>query len=524
MGIVTTDDKNYKDIAEAIRGKTGKTDLLLPSEMAGEISNITSGGEAIENEQYIRPTEWLPLPQREETKDQIFILVAIYEDTNLPITINTASKCAVSWGDINNTVVTGTANEFTFTWDSVNPDSLFDLWGYRQSLIKIECDKDLLTNLNVTSDLDIKEFIIYANNPKLFIDGKCLVNIESYELYFRNEVLNPALPPFGRNFAGRATYLKNIVLNNVVKNSGYWTFFPYQKEYGSLLNEPKVKFTETVTDFRTYLSSQKRIKVLGDYILPNVDRAEGAFSNMNSLIKIGKVQFGNNVNMSSLFANCVSLKEIENVDTSTASTMNGFASGCTSLRKMKISVKTTTDIMSLATNCKSLTEIKILDDENRNGDINCYNAFASCESLENISFNPLIANNVRSLFNLCSSLKYIKNANFANATQADNLFSNCKSLKVVKNLNLEKSTNNSNAFFRCNNLKIITFAKNECIKASINFNECTNLSSEMLNYVFETGLADLTGETAQTITITGAGGASECDVSIAQSKNWTVVR
>ena len=56
MGIVTTDDKNYKDIAEAIRGKTGKTDLLLPSEMAGEISSITSGGEVIENEQYIRPT------------------------------------------------------------------------------------------------------------------------------------------------------------------------------------------------------------------------------------------------------------------------------------------------------------------------------------------------------------------------------------------------------------------------------------------------------------------------------------
>ena len=524
MGIVTTDDKNYVNIANAIRGKTGKTGLLLPPQMASEISNITSGGEAIENEQYIRPMEWLALPERDESRDQIFILVAIYEDTNLPITINTTGECTVSWGDINDTVVTGSANEFTFTWDNVSPDSLFDLWGYRQSLIKIECDKDLLTNLNVTSDLDIKEFIIYAKNPKLIIDGKCLVNIESYELYFRNEVLNPALPPFGQNFAGRATYLKNIVLNNVVRNSGYWTFYPYQKEYGSLLNEPKVKFTETVTDFRTYLSSQKRIKVLGDYILPNVDRAEGAFSNMNSLIKIGKVQFGNNVTMSSLFKNCLSLKEVDSVDTSTSNNLNNFVNGCTSLKKLKISVKNATTLSSLASNCKNLVNVEITDDEDKKESVNFYSAFSACENLEKISFNPLICNNVSRLFTGCYSLRYIENANFANATVASELLSNCKSLIFVKNLNLEKSTNNSNAFFRCNNLKIITFAKNECIKSTISFGECTNLSSEMLNYIFETGLADLTGQDTQTITIKGCGGASECDVTIAQSKNWTVVR
>ena len=42
--IVTTDDTNYKNIANAIRSKTGKTDKILPSLMSSEIESIQSGG------------------------------------------------------------------------------------------------------------------------------------------------------------------------------------------------------------------------------------------------------------------------------------------------------------------------------------------------------------------------------------------------------------------------------------------------------------------------------------------------
>ena len=59
---------------------------------------------------------------------------------------------------------------------------------------------------------------------------------------------------------------------------------------------------------------------------------------------------------------------------------------------------------------------------------------------------------------------------------------------------------------------------------SVSFKNCTSFTVEELNRIFTECLADLTGQNPQTITITGAGGASECDVTIAQSKNWTVVR
>lgn len=46
--IVTTDDTNYKNIANAIRSKTGKTDKILPSSMPSEIESIQSGGSDVE--------------------------------------------------------------------------------------------------------------------------------------------------------------------------------------------------------------------------------------------------------------------------------------------------------------------------------------------------------------------------------------------------------------------------------------------------------------------------------------------
>jgi hypothetical protein len=58
---------------------------------------------------------------------------------------------------------------------------------------------------------------------------------------------------------------------------------------------------------------------------------------------------------------------------------------------------------------------------------------------------------------------------------------------------------------------------------SISFTVANNpLTATELNLLFG-DLADLTGLTAQTITITGCTGAATCDRTIATNKNWTVI-
>ena len=44
MAIVTTDDKHYKNIADAIRGKIGKTDLFKPEQMADGVGEVYEKG------------------------------------------------------------------------------------------------------------------------------------------------------------------------------------------------------------------------------------------------------------------------------------------------------------------------------------------------------------------------------------------------------------------------------------------------------------------------------------------------
>ena len=44
MATVTTNDQHYKDIADAIRAKTGGTEQMLPAQMPAAIAGISGGG------------------------------------------------------------------------------------------------------------------------------------------------------------------------------------------------------------------------------------------------------------------------------------------------------------------------------------------------------------------------------------------------------------------------------------------------------------------------------------------------
>ena len=49
MGKYLIEDTTLTAIADAIRSKTGKTDLIKPSQWAGELDNIKSSGQYLWN-------------------------------------------------------------------------------------------------------------------------------------------------------------------------------------------------------------------------------------------------------------------------------------------------------------------------------------------------------------------------------------------------------------------------------------------------------------------------------------------
>ena len=467
MGIVTTDDKNYKDIAEAIRGKTGKTDLLLPSQMAGEISGITGGGESVDYSSFAwkRPSTWIPLPEHDTTKDEIFMVMSVPDEGSFyAFTVNT--PFTVSWGDVDNTVQSFAANEiakFEFTVDNVAETYFDELSKERQALIKIQADKGSITG------------IYFAKDDELY-------------------------PDYPKNIIEIVMYLVSCnAINDNVKHTrlisyiayGYVTFTSYRYVLGYLseLENIKLEHTENIRDF-SYVGNQKIRLIELDCTSCTAFNAYAMYQlsalilkNFKGIIKtaydthlflypdIWLSENGSDLNGLCSFGSGVKYLVINNIE-------NGYANNIREIARE--------------------------------------NAY-----IEYIPYFKVINANASRAFDRCSNLVYCNVT--GDITAGNRIFAECINLKEHGLLDFTNSAGNNDAFLNCKSLKKVNIVENS-INKSISFQNCISFTTEELNRIFTECLADLTGQDAQTITITGAGGASECDVTIAQSKNWTVVR
>lgn len=136
----------------------------------------------------------------------------------------------------------------------------------------------------------------------------------------------------------------------------------------------------------------------------------------------------------------------------------------------------------------------------------------------------------RHAFNGCTNLEYVKidTSGFAdegNVTAFNNMFSNCPKLKRIDgvingskcDLGADNPFNNSNA------IEYIAFAPFSIVKR-INLGGQAALTNEGIQAVID-GLADLTGGTAQTLTLHATVGGKLTDEQKASitAKNWTLV-
>lgn len=102
------------------------------------------------------------------------------------------------------------------------------------------------------------------------------------------------------------------------------------------------------------------------------------------------------------------------------------------------------------------------------------------------------------------------------------MFGYCKNLKTISQLDLSNATSNTYIFDGCYALENISFVA-ESIKISIKFLENPKLTDESIQSIID-GLADLTGQKAQTITFhkTVKNKLTEEQIASATSKNWNI--
>ena len=117
------------------------------------------------------------------------------------------------------------------------------------------------------------------------------------------------------------------------------------------------------------------------------------------------------------------------------------------------------------------------------------------------------------------------NINTSNVTSFSNAFNCLVALEEIGGtpLDLSSATTATNTFNYNNALKEVRFVE-KTIPISISFTSCANLSADTIQSIID-GLADLTGGTAQTLTLHATVGSKLTDEQKATitAKNWTLV-
>ncbi len=124
------------------------------------------------------------------------------------------------------------------------------------------------------------------------------------------------------------------------------------------------------------------------------------------------------------------------------------------------------------------------------------------------------------------TLKHLTlNVDLSNAKRFNNMLTKIHALEIIDGtpINLSSATNINNIFSLCSALKEVRFVANT-IKLSITFAESDKLSTDTIQSIID-GLADLTGGTAQTLTLHANVGAKLTDEQKATitAKNWELV-
>ena len=231
-------------------------------------------------------------------------------------------------------------------------------------------------------------------------------------------------------------------------------------------------------------------------------------------------------------------------DTSSVTNMGNMFYNCGNITTLDLSnfnTSAVTNMGSMFSNCRNLTTLD-LSNFNTSAVTNMSNMFSNCSNLTTLdlsNFNTSAVTNMSNMFYGFSRLTTLDLSNFNTSavTSMIGMFSNCRNLTTLdlSNFNTSAVTNMDYMFGFCGNLTTIigthtleevqagTIKALKGTKKSINLSYSPLLERASILALFY-GLADLTGQTANTVTLhaTAKARLTAEDIKIATDKNWDV--
>ena len=566
MGTIADKLLYLQDTKSAIKDAIVSKGVTVPTgtpfrDYATKIGDITTGGGGSETaDEWVRPTEWLPLPDNIDGVEKVSILNAVFDTDSEFVAFNFQGAYTVDWGDgtvenYNSSVKA--EHKYDYTNASLNSDTVAN-YGYKQCVITItpqagnnltaiflnhfhstlgsNSSYDLTTgflDIRINSlsctNINIGQ-LASANYVKHTMLEQCLIGeladttLDSlfYECY--------ALQSVSIKDTSNVTSFVNMHYNNyALQKMPTYTFRSAGADInGMFLNcyslretYPIVVTLSSSSASQSVFSGCRSLTYIDITIVSNIDYSLASFfQNCSSLedIKISFTGRGKVTNLTSTFM-YTRIKSSPVIDTSICVLFISTFQYCDRLTDLyEYNYTSATTLASMLHGCYSLKSVP-----NFNITTSCtqlFSLFASCWSLEKA---PTFRDssgvvNIQSMFNYCKSLTSVPNYVFGNivSSNINNLFSYCESLQICPNITAGTLyTSNTSFLTTCYSLKRMLMPLKYTFSVAY-----AKMSANALNEMFSI-LPTVTG---QTVTITGNYGASTCDTTIATAKGWTVLK
>lgn len=524
---------------------------------ATKISEITTGGGGSEiADAWVRPAEWLDLPDNADGVQKVSILNAVFDTDSEFVALLCNGAYTVDWGDgVIENFATGIKAEHKYVYSDsdLNSDTVAT-FGYKQCIITITPQLGQnLTNLRfeqyhttigssmsydiTTGFLDIRINGIYISavllgSPNNYVKHsmleQCLIG-ECISTSFANLFYDCyALQSVSIKDTSNVTSFASMHYNNyslqkmptyTFRSAGVTVNSMFYNCYSLIETYPLVITTSTVGSVESMFTFCKSLKYIDLTINSNINYSMSLlFSSSPSLETINLVLTGTGkvTNLVSTFAMNL-IKSSPVIDTSLCTSFLQTFQNCPRLTDLyEYNYASATTLAQMLDGCYNLKSVP-----NFNITASCTSlssTFANCWSLEKA---PTFSNssgvtNISNMLNTCKSLTNIPSYVFGtiSTTNMQQFCINCDSLQVMPIITVGTAYT-SNSFFLNNTYSL----KRMLMPLRFTFSVANaKMSATALNEMYSI-LPTVTG---QTVTVTGNYGVSGDDPTIATAKGWTV--
>ena len=453
-----TDINNTKLAIKASIEAKGQTVGSIPfSEYPSKIDAISGGGSSPVINEWVRPSDWLPITKPDGTSQKVVGLFAVFDSESNYVSFTATGAYTVNWGD--GSAPENYANnvqcQHKYTFASIDPATT-TAEGYRQVVITItpQAGQNLISinfqkyhsevggNYGYTAWLEL-----YASTSNADVLG-------GLSNWMSTQTMIPML---------KAVYI--LPCNTVVDNRMGSTMFRGQAENVEYVEISRPNVTLVGAGIFSYLRLIKKFNFHSS--IKATTTAKDLFLECNSLVEAPMIDLSNCPDTSYMFSNCSNLQTVPQYVTTNVTFMSYMFNGCRSLETVPLlNMQNNTNMQNMFSNCYALKEVPLF---NTAKVTSFQSAFGSCENLRSIpSFNTSKVTSFSSAFSTCNQLRDVPLLDTSSCTDFSNMFSGCYSLVNVPTFNTSNATNMSSMFYSANALKSIPL---------FNTSKCTTISN-----------------------------------------------